>query len=101
MTITVPALRRAAVTSSLPPAADLLTVIRRLGCVQADPIAAPAPAQDLILRQRAAEYRAGDLERLYPDMPIDEDSIHVYGFLPTETRALLYPRERRWQVEDE
>ena len=32
--------------------------------VQADPIRAPARAQDLTLRHRVKDYRAGDLERL-------------------------------------
>ena len=38
----------------------------KLGFVQADPIRAPARAQDLTLRHRVAGYRAGDLERRYP-----------------------------------
>ena len=44
-------------------ARPLLRAIRRLGFVQADPIRAPARAQDLILRHRVADYRAGDIQR--------------------------------------
>ena len=36
-----------------------------MGFVQADPIRAPARAQDLILRHRVTGYRAGDLERRF------------------------------------
>jgi hypothetical protein len=43
----------------------LSRAIDKLGFVQADPIRAPARAQDLILRHRVAGYRAGDLERRY------------------------------------
>lgn len=41
----------------------LAEAIRRLGFVQADPIRAPARAQDLVLRHRVSGYRTGDLER--------------------------------------
>ncbi|MFC7553447.1 DNA glycosylase AlkZ-like family protein [Pseudoroseomonas wenyumeiae] len=39
--------------------------LQRLGFVQADPIRAPARAQDLILRHRVQGYRAGDLDRAF------------------------------------
>ena len=42
--------------------------------MQADPIRAPARAQDLILRHRVAGYRAGDLERRYARLKIEEDA---------------------------
>ena len=44
------------------------------GFVQADPIRAPARAQDLILRHRVKGYHAGDLERRYSALGIEEDS---------------------------
>ncbi|WP_206667502.1 DNA glycosylase AlkZ-like family protein [Muricoccus nepalensis] len=66
--------------------------MRRLGFVQADPIRAPARAQDLILRQRVRGYRAGDLERRFVDLGLEEDFLYAYGFMPDETRALLHPR---------
>jgi len=66
--------------------------IRRLGFVQADPIRAPARAQDLILRHRVHSYRAGDLERRYPELDIEEDYLYAYGFLPRDIWRLLHPR---------
>lgn len=71
---------------------DLASTIGRLGFVQADPIRAPARAQDLILRQRVPGYRAGQLERRYPALALDEDFVYAYGFVPPATRALLHPR---------
>ena len=96
-------LRRHAVRHTLFAATDLVGAIRRLGFVQADPIRAPARAQDLILRHRVIDYRAGDLEHLYPSLPVAEDVLHVYGFLPRERLALLHPRrvERVKHVERE
>ncbi len=63
-----------------------------MGFVQADPIRAPARAQDLILRHRVKDYRAGDLERRYPDLDIEEDMFYAYGFLPRANWRLLHPR---------
>jgi uncharacterized protein YcaQ len=87
-------LRRRAVQTSLRAPDDLPGAIRSLGFVQADPIRAPARAQDLILRQRVAGYRVGDLERRYPKLGIEEDFLYAYGFMPRETMALLHPRSR-------
>ena len=70
----------------------LADAIDRLGFVQADPIRAPARAQDLILRHRVTGYRAGDLERRFPRLPVEEDFLHAYGFMPRETWHLLHPR---------
>jgi len=73
----------------------LKAAIERLGFVQADPIRAPARAQDLILRHRVKGYRAGDLDRLYPSLDIEEDYLYVYGFLPRRVWELLHPRATR------
>ncbi|GAA4007388.1 crosslink repair DNA glycosylase YcaQ family protein [Deinococcus rubellus] len=64
-----------------------------MGFVQADPIRAPARAQDLTLMQRVAGYRAGDLERLYPVLDVEEDMLPNYGFVPRSVQAALHPRE--------
>src|SRR5262245_66547378 len=56
---------------------------------------APARAQDLILAQRVEGYRAGDLERRYPRLAIEEAFFVNYGFLPRATMALLHPRGER------
>ncbi len=60
--------------------------------VQADPIRAPARAQDLILRHRVRGYRAGDLERRYSRLGLEEVYLHAYGFASPELSALLHPR---------
>ena len=85
-------LRRYAVARSLFKPTTLPRAIAKLGFVQADPIRAPARAQDLTLRHRVADYRAGDLERRYAKLPIEEDFFVNYGFLPRATHALMHPR---------
>jgi uncharacterized protein len=67
--------------------------IERLGFVQADPIRAPARAQDLILRHRVDGYRAGDLERRYAELALDEELLYAYGFVPQKSLPLLRPRK--------
>jgi uncharacterized protein len=89
-------LRRQAVGWSLPRQAGALgPVMAELEFVQADPIRAPARAQDLILRHRVAGYRAGDLERRYPSLDLDEDYLYAYGFTSRRLRPLLFPRHNR------
>ena len=85
-------LRRHAVERSLFPPTTLQRAIDRLGFVQADPIRAPARAQDLTLRHRVANYRAGDLERRYPSLDIEEDIFINYGFVPRRVFRLMHPR---------
>jgi uncharacterized protein len=85
-------LRRYAVARTLFRPTTLGRAIDRLGFVQADPIRAPARAQDLILRHRVAGYHAGDLERRYSRLPIEEDALVNYGFLPRRHLALMHPR---------
>ncbi len=63
----------------------LVAAVQRLGFVQADPIRSPARAQDLILRHRVAGYRAGDLERKFARLGMEEDFLHAYGFMPGKT----------------
>lgn len=88
-------LRRHAIARSLFKPVTLPAAIRRLGFVQADPMRAPARAQDLILFQRVRGYRAGDLERRYERLGIEEDAFVNYGFVPREMLALLHPRTPR------
>lgn len=93
--VTLDDLRRHAVARSLFTPTSLPQAIRRLGFVQADPIRAPARAQDLTLRLRVKDYRAGDLEQRYPRLQLDEDYLVNYGFLPREHLALMHPRQAR------
>ena len=94
-TLTLAQLRRYAVARSLFEPTSLARAITKLGFVQADPIRAPARAQDLTLRHRVADYKAGDLERRYPKLAIEEDFFVNYGFLPRATHHLMHPRAPR------
>ena len=85
-------LRRYAVARTLFKPTTLGRAIDKLGFVQADPIRAPARAQDLILRHRVAGYRVGDLERRYARLKIEEDAFVNYGFLPRRHLSLMHPR---------
>ena len=91
-------LRRYAVARTLFKPTTLLRAIEKLGFVQADPIRAPARAQDLTLRHRVVGYRAGDLERRYAKLAVEEDCLVNYGFLPRKHLALMHPRtaQRTW-----
>ena len=97
--VTVDALRRYAVARSLFVPDELVAAIKKLGYLQADPIRAPARAQDLILRHRVIDYRADDLEKSYATLPLIEDSIYNYGFFHRDELALLHPRamSTRWR----
>jgi uncharacterized protein len=90
--MTLDDLRRFAVTRSLGPPATLERAIDALGFVQADPIRAPARAQDLTLRVRVDGYRAGDLERRYAQLPVEEDVFINYGFVTRALQTLMHPR---------
>jgi len=92
MPTTLADLRRLAVTQSLFAPTTLKNAMAQFGFVQADPIRAPARAQDLILRHRVKGYRAGDLERLYTELDIAEDFFINYGFVTRTMQALMHPR---------
>ena len=96
MTSTLDDLRRRAVARSFFAPTTLQRALNALGFVQADPIRAPARAQDLMLRHRVAGYRAGDLERLYARLDVHEDFFINYGFVTADVQALMHPRSGRW-----
>ena len=77
--------------------------IERLRVGQAYPRGAPARAQDLTLRHRVKGYRAGDLERRYPRLQVEEDCLVNYGFVPRSLLPLLHPRvaRRPWDAATE
>ena len=89
------ALRRHAVARTLVAPTTLSRAIDKLGFVQADPIRAPAQAQDLTLRHRVKDYRAGDLARRYARLAIEEDFFINHGILPRDTQRLMHPRRAR------
>jgi len=90
--VTLHNLRRFAVARSLFMPTPLKRALHKLGFVQADPIRAPARAQDLILRHRVKDYRAGDLERRYAKLGVEEDFFITYGFVTSSIQALMHPR---------
>ncbi len=92
MAIRLEDLRRFAVTNGLFAPTTLRRALHKFGFVQADPIRAPARAQDLILRHRVKGYRAGDLERRYAQLDIAEDFFINYGFVTHQMQALMHPR---------
>ncbi len=93
--ITLDDIRRAAVGHTLFKPTSLARAINKLGFVQADPIRAPARAQDLMLRHRVTDYRAGDLEARYAKLGLEEGFFINYGFLPRATYAAMHPRMPR------
>src|ERR1700758_4819518 len=92
MTLTVADLRRMTVVQSLLRLNTLKRTLDRMQFLQADPIRAPARAQDLILRHRVRDYRVGDLERRYAKLGVEEDFFINYGFDTRELQALMHPR---------
>src|SRR5277367_317681 len=92
MPVTLDHLRRYAIARSLFKPTSLKRAIDRLGFVQADPIRAPARAQDLTLRHRVAGYKAGDLERRYRALGVEEDFFVNYGFVTRSLQTLMHPR---------
>jgi uncharacterized protein YcaQ len=92
MLITLDDLRSFATTRSFFPPTTLKRALHRMGFVQADPIRAPARAQDLILRHRVKDYHAGDLERRYAKLGVEEDFFVTYGFVTSALQALMHPR---------
>ena len=95
MTITLALLRRHAIARSLFAPTTLKRAIDRLGFVQIDPIRAPARAQDLTLRHRVKDYRAGELDQHYPRLSIEEDHFVNYGVMPRAIQMLMHPRTPR------
>src|SRR3982074_1357181 len=95
MLITLADLRSFAATHSFFTPITLRGALHRMGFVQADPIRAPARAQDLILRHRVKDYHAGDLERRYATLDIEEDFFINYGVVTRSLQALMHPRSDR------
>jgi uncharacterized protein len=90
--LTLARLRRMAIAASFRAPMPLGRAIRGMGFVQADPIRAPARAQDLILRHRVAGYRNGDVQRHFARLKLEEDFLYAYGIMPPETWRVLHPR---------
>lgn len=93
MPTTLDDLRRFTVARNFFKPTTLKRAIHKMEFVQADPIRAPARAQDLILRHRVVNYQAGDLERRYAQLDIEEDFFIIYGFVTRSLHALMHPRK--------
>src|SRR5262245_47006907 len=85
--MTIHNLRHYAIARSLFAPTTLKRALERMGFLQA-----PARAQDLILRHRVRNYRAGDLERRYVHLDVHEDVFINYGFVTGVLQALMHPR---------
>lgn len=92
MSIALNDLRRLAVKQTFFRPTTLKLALQKFGFVQADPIRSPARAQDLILRHRVNDYCAGDLERNYAKLGVEEDFFINYGFVTKSLQALMHPR---------
>ncbi len=90
--VTIGGLRRYAIGRSVFLPGTLSEAVDLMGFVQADPIRSPARAQDLVLRHRVAGYRAGELERSYASLRIEEDVFVNYGFVTEAVHRLMHPR---------
>jgi len=90
--ISIDDLRRFTVARNFPKPTTLNRALQQLEFVQADPIRAPARAQDLILRHRVKGYRAGDLERRYTTLDVEEDFFVNYGYCTRGLQTLMHPR---------
>src|SRR5258705_12432495 len=92
MLITLDDLRRFTVARNFFKPTGLKRALHKMGFVQADPIRAPARAQDVVLRLRVQNYHAGDLERRYATLDIEEDFFVTYGFVTGSLQVLMHPR---------
>jgi len=92
MITTLDDLRRFTVARNFFKPLTLKPALQKIGFLQADPIRAPARAQDLILRHRVRNYHAGDLEKHYPTLNIEEDYFINYGYVTKAISALMHPR---------
>ena len=93
--LSLDSLRRYALARSLFKPMSLPKALQRLGFVQADPLRAPACAQDLTLRHRVQGYQVGDLAAAYPHLPVEEDFFVNYGFVRRDLHHLMHPRTPR------
>jgi uncharacterized protein YcaQ len=99
--LTIDVLKRFTVARNFPKPTSLKHALKKMGFVQADPIRAPARAQDLILRQRVKGYHAGDIERLYTKLDIEEDFFINYGYVTTALHRLMHPRSNSRKLVDD
>lgn len=83
-------LRTYAINRTLFTPVALPDALIKIGFVQIDPITAPAPAHDLILRHRVPHYKKGDIERAYPELSLEEAFFINHGYLPRTLATKLW-----------
>ena len=98
--ITLDDLRRFNVARNFFTPTTLKSALQKMGFVQADPIRAPARAQDLILRHRVNNYKAGELERRYATLDVEEDFFINYGYVSRALYSLMHPRSNTLRSQD-
>ena len=87
--ITLDDLRRHALARTLFSPTTLPQAVQRLGFVQADPIRAPARAQDLTLRQRVREAAAHDIDPEHAHDALLDVVLATYAPLPERSLSEL------------
>lgn len=87
-------LKNYAIAHSLFPPTSLQAAVARLQFIQIDPIRSPAPAQDLILRQRVLNYHVGDIALQSENLKLEEDFLYAHGYMTQEVWRLLQPRSK-------
>ena len=92
--VTIEQLRKFTIAHNFPAPDSLQNVVNQTHFIQADPIRSPARAQDLILRHRVTDYRAGDLERQYESLAAEEDFFINYGYVSQHLHELMHPRSK-------
>jgi Uncharacterized protein conserved in bacteria len=90
--ITLDHLRRYAVARSLFKPTTLKGAFQRMGFVKPIRSVRPRAPKTSYCASRAKDYHAGDLERLYSKLEIEEDFFVVYGFMTKSIQALMHPR---------
>lgn len=79
--------------------ADVLALVRRLGCVQIDTIHVVARSPYFVLWSRLEEYQPTWLdELLYPDRQVFEYWAHAASIVPIEHWPLFSSRRRRYSI---
>lgn len=77
--------------------ADVLALVRRLGCVQIDTIHVVARSPYFVLWSRLEQYEPGWLdELLYPDRQVFEYWAHAASIVPIEHWPLFASRRRKY-----
>src|SRR5205085_2615008 len=92
MLIALDELRRFTVTRNFPTPTTLNRALQRMGFVQADPIRAPARAQDLILRHRMKDQHTRHYGPRYSPLDLEENVFVNHRYFTPSLPAFIHPR---------